>query len=321
MSILSEAIFASKLNKQKSSRAPGIYCSGLFPCPYRLYKSYIGEALYEEPGPTQILNMEDGWGQEEKTIVRLKKAGIVVGDRQGSVLLGRSKIPGHIDGTVVLNGEKYLWEHKAWNLRSFSSFKVHGLKDFPNVYAQVQAYMKGMGLKKAFVQVIHKDSNDYWDIVVELDDDYISEIIEWADRIKIDKWVPEPEKIPECRFCGAGCFEPALDFSSVGSASAEEMVEKWAEGKRYKDIGEMLEQEARDYFVGKKDKITGRVLVEGIIGNRELLVVDDELEIKKIIIHRFDPDKGKILAEFGPEGLMKVCTEKEITSYRFRVVS
>ena len=110
-----------------------------------------------------------------------------------------------------------------------------------------------------------------------------------------------------------------MDFSGLGSASSPEMVEKWKKGKQFKSVGEMLIEEARAFFVGKTDNL-GNVLVEGLIGDKDFLAIDD-LEITKIVQHRFNIDRGKVLKEFGPEGLMKVGEEKDVVQYRIREVS
>jgi len=320
MGILSESIFASMGRKRvkKAGRAPGLSCSQLFPCPYRLRLAHDGKLWGEEVDPVNLLNMDDGWVQEEKTVLRLQKAGIRVTNRQDVVSLGKSLVPGSIDGVVTLNGVSRLWEHKAWNSRSFFLFRNYGLKYFPNVKTQVNAYMLGMGLTEAFVNVIHKDSNDYEDIVVKRSDDYILPIIEWCDRIRIEDWKPEPKECEACQHCHINCFGVKVDFSWMKEVVADDMAEKWKQAQQYLLVGKMMNQEVRDYFVGKTDKF-GTVLSEGLIGDKELMIVGD-LEIKKVISHRFDVKKERVLEVFGPEGLMKVGEEKEIVSYRFKEV-
>jgi hypothetical protein len=320
--MLSEILFASVDTEQRdSTRPPGLSCSQLFPCAYRLWLVHTGQASRPELTPQQVLNMADGWDQEIQSVRRLAEAGIRIEDREPSrrqVVVGKSNIPGSIDGTVVLNGTRYLWEHKAWNERSFSDFLVNGLKYHLGERCQINAYMLGKDLEECIFYVKYKDGNDYSDRVYKLDRDFIDPIIEWADKIRLENWEPEPEECDACKYCGVGCFGEVLDFSWIGEVTADEMVEKWKKGKQFKALGEMLIDEARTYFVGKTDRY-GTVVAEGIMGDRELLRVGD-LEIKKITSRRFDIDAGLVLKEFGPEGLMKVGKEKYITSYRFREV-
>jgi len=44
------------------------------------------------------------------------------------------------------------------------------------------------------------------------------------------------------------------------------------------------------------------------------------LEIKRIIQHRADVDRQKVLQELGPDGLMRVLVEKRVVAYRIREV-
>lgn len=318
--MLSEVLFTYTDGHRQpmGDRVPGLSCSQLFPCPYYLYRAQMGETWKEELTPQQLLNLADGWDQETQTINRLKRAGITIKDRQARLSVGESQVPGTIDGAVDINGKDYLWEHKAWNERSFGTFQHWGLDKFPQQRTQVQAYMLGTGLDSCIFMVKHKDSNDYIDLVEEYDKEFILPVVEWCDKIRLEGWVPEPEECKWCSYCGFGCFGDIIDFSWIGTAKADEMSEKWKQGDKLRKVGEMFIDEARAYFIGKKDK-NGVTLVEGIIGNRDLLLVED-LEIKKVIIHRFDVKKEKVLEVFGPEGLMKVAEEKDVVTYRFREV-
>ena len=315
--MLSEILFASVPTKraERPDRVPGISCSQLFPCPYRLYKVHTGFALEEELTSRDVLNMDDGWWQEEQTIQRLKQyAGINISSRQQRITVGKSQIPGTIDGIVRLSEKTRLWEHKAWSIENFGSFVRWGLERFPQQKAQVNAYMLGTQLDECLFMVKHKDTNDYRDIVVPLDREFILPIIEWADRIRMDKWVPEPELCKYCGYCGLNCFGTVVDFSWVAEAKAGEMAEKWREGKKLQAVGEMMIDDARTYFVGKKDK-EGNVLAEGIIGDKELLLVEG-LKIQLVPQRRWDISRESIIREFGVEGFLKVASEKVLTTYR-----
>ena len=316
--MLSEILFASTSTKreERPDRTSGLSCSQLFPCPYRLYKVHIGEVWGEELTPQQVLNMSDGWDVESQSINRLKEAGIIVGDRQASVTIGKSKIIGRIDGTVVLGGKKRLWEHKAWNSSSFDWFVSRGIEAYPGQKAQVNAYMLGMGLDECIFFVKKKDNNDYCDIIVPIDKDFILPIIGWADRIRLNGWIPEPKLCKWCAHCNMGCFGHVVDFSWITEAEAPEMVEKWRQGYKLATVGEMYMQEARTFFTGQVLE-KGRQIRKfpGLIGDRELLLVEG-LRIRRVLQHRFDVSKQAILEEFGPEALVRVGVEREIATYR-----
>jgi len=315
--VLSEILFASVPTKreEKPDRVPGITCSQLFPCPYKLYKIHIGEVWSEELTPQQILNMRNGWTAEEESIKLLEEmAGISIGDRQASVTVGKSNIPGHIDGTVILDSKKRLWEHKAWNDSSFSWFVSRGIEYYPGQKAQVNAYMLGMGLEECIFFVKNKDSNDYFDKLIPLDKEFILPIIEWADNIRLEGWVPEPKLCKYCAWCDMKCFGQVVDFSWIKEAQAPEMAEKWKQGDKLVKVGDMMKEEARTFFVGNVKEG-----IDGLIGDEDLLIVED-LKIQKIIQHRFDVTKEAVLREFGPEGLVRVGVERDIVTYRIKEV-
>ena len=62
--MLSEVLKASVSSRGKiprSDRLPGLSCSGLFPCPYFLYKVQIGEVWDEELTAQQIPSLGDNY--------------------------------------------------------------------------------------------------------------------------------------------------------------------------------------------------------------------------------------------------------------------
>jgi len=312
--MLSEILYTAvkvKGRDKNPNRLPGISCSGLFPCPYRLYLVHTEKMWGEESTPQQLMNMEDGWYQEEETVQMLeKKAGIIVQDRQIKVSIGRSNIPGSIDGTVTLGIKKRLWEHKAMASRAFDWFASKGMVSHPDWITQTNAYMLGTGLEECILFAKKKESNDYVDKLVKLDRGFILPIIEWADRIRLDGWIPKPELTDLCAHCRVGCFGEVIDLSWITEQKAPAMADKYRKGDMLVKTGQMLKDEARLFFLGDREKD-----VVGLIGDRDHLLVEG-LSIKKIVANRFDVSKSRVLTEFGPEGLMKVGEEREVVSYR-----
>ncbi len=323
--MLSELMFASVSTERKprSDRAPGISMSGFYPCAYRMYLAHT-EKLYKDDTltPQMVYNMDDGRTHEAQVVERLKQASIIVWGREfpdNLVYVGQSRTSGRPDGFITLNKEDYLWEFKAMNTNRFLDFSRFGLKVFPNYKAQVQGYMLGKGLKKCIFQAKHKDSNDYCDFIEYLDEPYITQIVDWVDRIKIEGWVPTPVKAKECLHCGVDCFGKPVDMSWIKKADAHEQVEKWKDGYKYSKVGELMMEEAKAFFCGVKDK-QGNLVQKGLIGDGEVLLVED-LKIQKSTQHRWGINKELILKEIGQDGLLRVSEEKIIESYRIREVS
>jgi len=302
-------------NVPQPDRQPGLSCSALFPCPYFMYRAQRGEVRQEKLTGQQLLNMSDGWTQEDQSVSRLREIGIIIKNRQARVTVGKSSIPGKIDGEVELD-TRYLWEHKAWGSSRFDWFVMKGIEAYPGEKTQINAYMLGRGLAEGILYIKRKDNNDYYDVVVKLDKDFILPILEWADKIRLEGWTPEPKLCDYCAHCGLKCFGEVIDFSWITTADAPEMVEKWKQGDKYEKVGSMLKEEARTFFTGQV-KVGGKWTkeYEGLIGDKDLLIVEG-LKIKKIIQHRFDVTKERVLREFGPEGLVRVGEENDVVQYR-----
>lgn len=318
--MLKEAV-ASRGKIPQPDREPGISCSALFPCPYRLYLVHTGQYWDEELSGPEIMNLEDGWDQEEQSVRRLKEElGVTVKNRQAKVSVGKSCIPGQIDGEVNVGGVM-LWEHKAWASYRFEAFRSRGLEWFQGERCQANAYMLGRGLDKCEFFVKKKEHNDYHSIIVPLERNFILPVIEWADKIRMEGWVPKPKEISLCTHCGVGCFGEIIDFSALKTASAAEIVEKWITGDKYVKVGEMLKDEARFVLTGQVKRGDRYIREEpGLIGDKDILIVEG-LKVLKVPSHRFDVDKGLVIRHFGPEGLMKVGREKDIISFRIQEVS
>ncbi|KKL77466.1 hypothetical protein LCGC14_2034610 [marine sediment metagenome] len=319
--MLSEVLeaYAPIMEKSKKPHAPGISMSSLFPCPYRLYMVHTG-GMYKdrEWTPQQIWNMNDGWDQEAQSIKRLAKAGIKIIDRQKRVVVGKSMVPGTIDGAFILDGTRRLWEHKAYDANSdaLRTLLIGGMNRLPSQKAQINGYMLGDGSNEGVFFVKVKNNNTYVDRLIRIDKPFIEEIVEWCDKIRAEKWVPQPVECKWCSLCGIDCFGSVIDFSLITEASSDEMVDRWKKGKQFVGIGEMMMEEADEVFIGVKDA-SSKIIQPGLIGDRELLILPG-LEITKGVQHRFNISKQLVLQEFGPTGLIKVGQYKDITQYKHK---
>ncbi len=318
--MLSEILEAAAPTKRvvRADRQPGLSISSLFPCPYRLRLVHENRYWSEEITPQQFYNMDDGWYQEEQSVQRLAKAGVKIIDRQKKVFIGKSRVPGTMDGACILDGIRRVWEHKAYDEDSedLQRLLFWGIDKMPGQKAQINGYMLGDGSDEGIFFVKVKNNNTYVDRLVKLDRPFIEEIVEWCDKIRLEGWKPEPKECKWCSMCGVGCFGDIIDYSWIQSADSAEMVEKWKKGKQFIEIGKMLQEEADAVFLGVKNA-EGKTVIPGLIGDKDLLILPG-LEIKKVIAHRFDIDKQKVLEKFGPEGLMAVGYEREVIQYRHK---
>lgn len=316
--MLSEILEAAAPTRRNTSdRVLGITMSALFPCPYRLRLVHEGSYYSREVTPQEYYNMADGTDQEEQSVRRLARAGVIIKNRQRVVYVGKSRVVGHYDGDFILNGVRYLWEHKAYDQYSeaVQFMTAWGMNKLPSQKAQTNAYMLGGGLEWCDFFVKVKNNNTYPELVYPIDRPFIEEIVEWCDKIRLEDWRPEPVECRWCSMCRVGCFGDIIDYSWIGSADSSEMVERWRKGKQLIDVGRMMQEEADAVFLGVKDA-QGKYH-NGLIGDKDLLILPG-LEIKRVTAHRFDIDKQLILQEFGPDGLIKVGRERDVVQYRHK---
>jgi len=307
--MLSQILYAAAPRERNNDgRPPGITISQLFPCPYRLYLVHTNQYWEQSLSPQVFYNMDDGAWQEEQSVRRLKKSGIEIFDRQQAVTVGKSSIPGHIDGKFRVQDVTYLWEHKAYDADSLhvQDFKAEGLDGLPMQKAQVNGYLLGTGLKYADFFIKLKNNNNYLDQVVERDDDFILQIVEWCDKIRLEGWKPEPTECKWCTKCGRGCFD-TIDFSDITSFTDEKAARKWLEGDKLEKIGKLMKEEAREFLISK-------------MGEAQVMDVANLLRIRRVSFTTFAINQSKLLEAFGPAALVVAGEEREQTQYRFKVL-
>ncbi len=321
--MLSEILdaYAPHYEKSREPHAPGISMSGLFPCPYWLWLVHTEQAYQREWTSQQIWNLDDGHDQEDQSVRRLEAAGVHIQNRQRTVYIGKSKVPGHYDGDFTLFGRNWLWEHKAYDSQSdaVQFLRMWGMDKLPSQRAQTNAYMLGGGLEWCNFFVKVKNNNTYIDEPYSIDRPFIDEIVEWCDRIRLDNWTPEKKPCEWCSMCRASCFGDIIDSTWVQTASETDAVDKWIQGKQFVNIGSMMQEEADVVLIGIRAK-DGHFIQKGLIGDKDVLLLPG-MVIKKTVSHRLNMDKSLILQHFGPEGLIKVGRNSISVSYRHKVES
>jgi len=316
--MLSEVVIAAAKNSQKRPQTSNLTVSTIFPCPYNIYRSFVGWGNLPDLEGEEILNMENGWWQEEESIKNLKRAGIIIENRQLEIEVGRSKRKGHIDGTVTLDKVR-LWEHKARSMDSAQRLREVRLDRSPDIKAQVNLYMKGLresgeekfkALDEAIIYIKPKDTNTPFDFIVPYDCDFADMVVEWVDRVILEGWKPEPKECPFCPMCYMSemCTgETFLDFKGLGNWSNDELVRRWRLGKQYSDFGKELVEGTRSIFKAKfeeKELQAGDTLMVG------------PLRVKKYITHKRSFVQDKFVKKFGALALLDVTEEQEYPGYR-----
>lgn len=152
--------------------------------------------------PGQMLKLfERGQDEEDRFIRDLERVGIELqsfsedGSQIRIDLLG-----GHFGGNVDGVGKGFLEapkaehviEYKTHNDKSFQHLKKNGVKDSkPTHYAQVQIYMLGLGLDRAFYFAVNKNDDELYQERIEFDEMYAKMLLRKAENIIFDH-APSP---------------------------------------------------------------------------------------------------------------------------------
>jgi hypothetical protein len=156
-----------------------------------------------------------GHAAEDIMIDDLAKVGIVVTNRQDSIIGSAGHWKGHTDGratTGIL--EPFLVEFKTHNDKSFKSLKKDKVqKSKKGHYDQMQAYMGYQDLSLALYMAINKNDSEYYIEWVEFDEAYFKELKRKEVEIIVsDTMLPrignDSKTWFECKFCDAKatCF-------------------------------------------------------------------------------------------------------------------
>jgi hypothetical protein len=80
------------------------------------------------------------------------------------------KFQGHLDAIILIGEDKHVLEIKTIKDSRFNQFKNKGLQEFsPTYYAQIQAYIGMMGLKKGVLLGMNKDTSEFHHEWVDFD--------------------------------------------------------------------------------------------------------------------------------------------------------
>lgn len=162
--------------------------------------------------------------EEERVIADLKSVGVEVFRREGDKrieLYGRKDEPqeelvgfaahakGHTDGRCIglIEAPKteHLLEIKTMKNSKFQELLDNGLEAaFPGYDAQLNRYMKAMGLKRAFFVATNKDDERRKYLRIEIDNEKAEELVR-KEQIVIMSEKPLPKAFPEgfykCGWC------------------------------------------------------------------------------------------------------------------------
>lgn len=173
-----------------------------------------------EKFPGRILRVfRRGHHEENWFVSDLKAIGVDItntGDDQSRVDLG-CHVSGSIDG-IIERGlpeapkTRHIAEFKTHSKKSFDDLTKKGVeKSKPQHYAQMQVYMLGTGIDRAFYVAVNKDDDSLYTERVRLDKKIAGELVEKGKRLALAERIPEPcpGASPDwylCKWCAAFDF-------------------------------------------------------------------------------------------------------------------
>lgn len=162
-----------------------------------------------------------GHNEEQQIVNDLRSIGLDV----RTPTEGQSKVEFgcHVSGSIDARIEKgvpgaertpHIAEFKTHSLKSFNELRAKGVKEAkPMHWAQMQAYMLGMGLQWALYVAVCKDDDRMHTERIALDKSAAQKLVDRGRRIALSDRMPEPLSADptwyECKYCAGHdqCFE------------------------------------------------------------------------------------------------------------------
>jgi hypothetical protein len=158
-----------------------------------------------------------GHSEEAHVVFDLQNAGMVVDDHDKETGRQFQFADGHFAGStdgIIRSGvpdapkKPHVLEIKTHSLKSFTAVKKDGVqKSKPQHYAQMQVYMRKLGIDRALYFAVCKDNDQIHTERVKLDAEYADELIGKAQWIIRQDRMPEPISADptwyQCSYCPA----------------------------------------------------------------------------------------------------------------------
>ena len=203
---------------RKEQPRPHMGCSTLgHPCDRWLWLSFRWAVQPKFPG--RILRVFRR-GQNEESIIVSDLRAIGVDIRATGVTQSRVDLGCHVSGSVdgiIEHGlpeapkTRHVAEFKTHSLKSFEDLLKHGVeKSKPMHFVQMQLYMAGLEIDRAFYLAVCKDDDRLYTERIVFDEAVAKKYIERGHRLALADRMPEPISTDptwyQCRFCDAHEF-------------------------------------------------------------------------------------------------------------------
>lgn len=197
-------------------------------CDRRLWYAFRWAHAPEVHGGRQLRLFETGNIEEQRIVDDLRAIGCDVLDvdpdtgKQFEVSWLSGHFTGHTDGVVegVPEAPKttHLLECKSHNDKSFRALKKNGVqKSKPIHYAQMQAYMHGLGLTRALYVAVNKNDDEVWTERLEFDPVFAAQLLARAERVvRSDSAPPRQFDDPTSKLAWGCAYCPAKGVCHAG---------------------------------------------------------------------------------------------------------
>ena len=168
---------------------------------------------FKEHFSGRILRLFDvGHDFEPKMICDLRNVGVDIRSTQDRVNFGKH-VSGSVDG-IIYSGlveapkSKHVAEFKTHSDKSFKLLVKEGVeKSKPLHYIQMQTYMLGLEIDRAFYLAINKNTSEIYSERLEINKEVAKKAVERAQRIAMQESKPHPISFDstwyECSYCPA----------------------------------------------------------------------------------------------------------------------
>ncbi len=166
-------------------------------------KGYEGEVI----NPRTKMTFLFGDIVEAVVVTLAKASGVELIEQQKEVDVDGVK--GHIDGLIKTEDGIYLFECKSMADASFKNLTSSGLSDDFGYLTQVNMYMYALGLDRAYLVAVNKNTGHIEEVEIPRDEDLIEKTL---NNISVLRSCLESDNLPPRK------YEPVLEKSKRGHA-------------------------------------------------------------------------------------------------------
>lgn len=255
------------------------------PCLRYLFYMRTSWQEQELPSISMIRIFEEGRNQERLIRQLLLQLGYHIEREQESFEWRKYQITGTIDGVIIHNGKSYCFEFKSLSDVNFKSINsIEDIKNSKKSYirnyiAQIMTYLMLSEKEQGILLLKNKSTGELKEIVIDMDYDYMEEILKKVEKVNeavAKNEPPERYETPDCMECPflLKCqptivnTEPEIGINN----KLDEIIDKI---EMLKEQIEPIEKQIKEYDKLKKDLL--------LKTNKDIIITNKYMIEKKVI--------------------------------------